>query len=1073
MAKGDVQAVVFGDDRGLLHEARDAGGTAGPDRRVQVLGGVQVWADGSRIDDGASPRTRTLLAALALARGQPVDRAVLACRLWPDSTDGQARTNLRKVLHELRGWLPDDGWLEVDQQRARLCTERVDVDVERFWAALDLGDDRAAVDSCRGTLLPGHWEDWVVEERRMFEHALAGALRRLLETTTDPAARIDTAHRLLDLDPTDEVAHRALMLAHAAAGNRALALRAYQSCTATLDLQLGVPPSPDTVAVYESIRASTAPPPTAHAGALPTVRFRSPRSRMGGLPLIGRDRELAWLQARWAAAQSADALASLVTGESGIGKTRLVEELALDCERRGVPVLRSRAYESDGSGTLLSVVDWLRHEPAVRAIARLPDRLRADLGRLLTEHAAPGADRVTGDPGEARARLFDAAASALAGIGSPLLLVLDDIHWCDADTIDFVLHLLRRGGLQGTMVAMTRRGHERPVDRGIDAKLADLRAEGILEDRTLGRLQPGDTATIARLASEQPWSDNEVAKLHIETDGLPLFVVEAARSGPGADHLTPTVKGAIERRLGHLPPLERELLEVAAVFGRRFQPIELATATGRPENDVIDAIDDLWRVGLVVAEGAEFDFGHDKFREVALAAISPARRRRLHQDVARALVSLRGSAIGPIADRLAEHYEHAGLVDDALDARRAAAHRAATIGAHAQTIQHLERALTLLGGQPSGAERDRRELDLVTDLGIAHVVRDGYGGVETQRTWARAEALNARLGTSLSASVLRGLGLAGVASCRFDRAVGYGTALCHLDDPIARVEGHYVLGVARFWQGELLAAGNHLQRAIDDYDRANSMEHRSRYGQDPEPVCLSRLAYLRTLQGRAQEGDRLMHGAATLSALLDDSLTAWYVWHWRIAMDRYLRRETVGRPPEGEPRGFFSTADREGPLWARAEAGSPGAEAALEGIAESWRAPGRCLELVKWLGVLAELRIEAGDEGRALTYLDEAERFARERGQLYWMPELARLRARALRQRGEPGCAEVARAGVEAARAMGAHGLLLRVAAEWLRCTRDRSVAEVLRGELDLVRPHHHGWDIADAEAALQDPTAS
>jgi len=1072
VAKGDVQAVVFGDDRRLLHEADDTGGTAGPGRRVQVLGGVQVWANGSRIDDGASPRTRTLLAALALARGQPVERAVLACRLWPDSTDGQARTNLRKVLHELRGWLPDDGWLEVDQQRARLCTERVEVDVERFWAALDQGDDRAAVGSCRGTLLPGHWEDWVVDERRTLEHALAGALRRLLEAADDPAARIDTAHRLLDLDPTDEVAHRALMLAHAAVGNRALALRAFQDCTAVLDLQLGVPPSADTVAAYESIRRSTATPTVAPL-ARPPVRFRSPQPRMGGLPLIGRDRELAWLQGRWAAAQSGDALASLVTGESGIGKTRLVEELSRDCEQRGVPVLRSRAYESDGSGTLLSVVDWLRHEPAIRAIAQLPDRLRTELGRLLPEHATPGDGQAAGDPAEARTRLFDAATSAVAGIGSPLLLVLDDIHWCDADTIDFVLHLLRRGGLQGAMVAMTRRGHERPVDRGIDAKLADLRSEGILDDRTLGRLQPVDTATIARLASEQPWSDHEVAKLHIETDGLPLFVVEAARSGPGADHLTATVKGAIERRLAHLAPLDRELLEMAAVFGRRFQPIELATATGRPENEVIDAIDDLWRLGLVVTEGFEFDFGHDKFREVALAAISPARRRRLHQDVARALVSLRGSAVGSVADRLAEHYEHAGLVDDAIDARRAAAHRASTIGAHAQAIQHLERALSLLGGQPAGAERDHRELELVTDLGIAHVVRDGYGGVETQRTWARAEALNARLGTSLSASVLRGLGLAGVVSCRFNRAVGYGTALCQLDDPIARVEGHYVLGVARFWQGEFPGAEHHLQQAIDGYDPANSPEHRTRFGQDPEPVCLSRLAYLRALQGRAVEGDRLMSRAAALSARLDDSLTAWYVWHWRVAMDRYLRRETVGRPPDGEARGFFATTDREGPLWARAEAGSPEAEAELEGIAESWRAPGRWLELVKWLGVLAQLRIQAGDEVRALRYLDEAERFARERGQLYWMPELARLRARALRQQGEPGCAEVARAGVEAAQAMGAHGMALRVAAEWLRCTRDRSVAEIVQGELDLVRPHHHGWDITDAEAALRELAAS
>lgn len=1037
-------------------------------RQIRLLGGVEVWSGGRRIDARANPRTRTLLAALALGRGRPLDRAGLAYRLWPESTDAQARTNLRKVVHELRGWLADDGWLEVDQHQARLCVERVEVDVERFRAALERGDEQEAVDAYRGPLLPGHWEDWVIEERRALEHELTGSLRRLLQEADDPARRMDTAHRLLELDPVDETAHRALILAHAASGNRASALSAFHRCATVLDEQLGVPPGSETVAVYESVRGG----PSAVLGAArrPAAFGRS-RRRAGGLPPVGRERELTWLAERWFAAQPDGTSAALVTGESGIGKTRLVEELAIDCGRQGAAVLRSRAYESDSGGALLSVIDWLRQEPVAESIARLPGPQRAELGRLLPEHASSDTDRPAGDPAAARARLFDAAVSALAGIGSPVLLVLDDIQWCDADTIDFVLHLLRRGRLRGVMVAMTRRSHERPVDRAIDAKLADLRCEEILEERILGRLQPVATAMIARLASDQPWSDDEVAKLHIETDGLPLFVVEAARSGPGADHLTPTVKGAIERRLAPLPPDHRELLEVAAVIGRRFEPIELATAAGRSEHDVIEAIDDLWQLGLVVAVGFEFDFGHDQFREVVTAGMGPARRRRIHGDVARALASLHGAEPGPVADRLAEHYEQAGLVDDAIEARRIAASRASTLGAHQQAIVHLERAIALLRGRPAGGERDRRELDLVTALGIAHVVGDGYGGVETQRTWARAEALNARLGASLSAPVLRGLGLAAVASCRFEPAVGYGTALCQLDDPIARIEGHYVLGVTRFWQGEFAGAEHHLQRAIDAYDPHNSLEHRARFGQDPEAVCLCRLGYLRALQGRANDADRLMDRAAAQAALLDDFLTAWYVWHWKVALDRYLRRETAGRRPGGEPQGFFSTTDREGPLWARAEAGSREAEAELESIAHSWRAPGRCLELVKWLGVLAQLRIEAADEERAFGYLDEAERFAVERSQLYWMPELSRLRARALRQRGDTACADVARAGVRAAEARGAHGMALRVAAEWLRCTSDRSVAEIVRRELERLRPHHHGWDITGAEAALREMT--
>lgn len=1039
------------------------------DRQVNLFGDVQVWADGQRIDDGASPRSRLLLAALALHRGRFVDRGELAYRLWPESTDGQARTNLRKVLHELRSWLPDDSWLEVTQRQARLRTEHVAVDVDRFLAAFERGDARSAVDVYDGPLLPGHWEDWVVDERRVLEDRVAGCFRQLLTSTADGAERTSTAQKLLRLDPTDEAAYRALMVAHMADGNRTAALRVFHTCTAVLERQLGVRPALETVGLYDSIRGAT----DGQSGAVPTWTPPTTLPRTSSLPLIGRARELEWLEGCWRSALTARPVIALVTGESGVGKTRLVDELSQNCERQGMVVLRSRAYESDGTGTLAPILDWLRHESVQRTLGQLQDRHRAELGRLLPELLRADEDQLSGDPAQARLRLFDAAAAALAGAGSPLLLVLDDLQWCDADTVDFVLHLLRRGPLLRAMVAMTRRSYERPVDRALDMKLADLRSEGVLADRLLGRLQPVSTAALARLASGATWSDNQVAKLHIETDGLPLFVVEAARTGPEADHLTPTVRGTIERRLGRLEPNHLALLEVAAVIGRRFDPIELATAADREEDRVLDAIDELWRLGLLVAEGSDFDFGHDLFREVVVTGTSPARRARLHRDVARSIVSLHGPDIGPVADRLAEHYEQGGLIDDAINARRAAAARAAVIGVHLQAIEHLERALALLADQPAGVARDRRELELVTDLGAAQVVHEGYGGAQTQRTWARAEALNVRLGGTLSAPVLRGLGLAAVSSCRLDQGVEYGWTLCGLSDPIAQIEGHYVLGVAWFWQGSFDQAEHHLRQAIADYDPARSRQHRSLYGQDPKPVCLSRLAHLLALRGRAVEADEHIRQAEFLARDLNDSLTAWYVWHWRVSLDRYLRRPVAGEPPEGSSYGFFATTDREVPLWDRAFAGDPGAEADLERITDSWRDTGRCVDLVKWLSVLAELRINNGDEARALKHLDEADAFAHDRGIAYLNPELGRLRARAMRQRAEPGCSEVAAAAVQSAQLMGAAGLALRARSELLRCTGDRSVADFIRSELDRLRPVHHGWDIDDAERALRETTVS
>ncbi len=1032
-----------------------------PQRRIRLFGDFQVWAAGHRIDQAASPRVCLLVAALSLERGQPIDRARLAFQLWPDSTDGQARTNLRKVLHELRAWLPGDSWLEADQRRARIRTESVQIDVEAFLSALERGTDETAMEHYRGPLLPGHWEDWIVEERRALERLAVDCLRRQLEAGVEPARQRDIARRLLDLDPVDEAAHRALMLATAAGGNRGAALRAFHACTAVLDRQLGVPPGPETIAVYESIRSP------AGSSAEATSQPRTPLGRAGSLALVGRDRDLDWLEKRWHAALADGRRGALIIGESGIGKTRLIEELCHRHERRRITVLRSRAYESDGGSSLVPIVDWLRHDPVDHAVEELPIRQRTELSRLLPEHAAATLPPSSGDPNRTRVALFDAVAAALAAAGSPLLLALDDLQWCDQDTVDFVIHLLHRGPVEQALVVMTRRSHERPLDDALGAKLADLQSDGVLDERRLGRLQPVSTAAIARLASDADWSDNALAQLHVETDGLPLFVVEAARTGPAGDHLTPTVKGTIERRLTQLDPGQRLLLEVASIIGRRFEPIELANAARIGEDDVIDAIDELWRLGLLVSVGSEFDFGHDQFREVVAAAVSPARRRRVHRDVAEMLVALRGPEIDPIADRLSEHYELAGLPEEAIDARRSAAARASTIGAHPLAIQHVSQALQLLTEQPAGIERDRCELALVTDLGIAQAVHSGYGSLEAQATWARAEALNVRLGTTLSAPVLRGLAMAAVASCRLDRAATYCETLCLSSDPIAEVEGHYAFGVTRFWQGRFDEAEQHLRQAIEGYDPANSPEHRSLYGQDPKAVCLARLAHLLVLRGRAVEADGFLERAETLADQLDDSLTAWYVWHWRVNIDRYLGRATVSEPPEGPSHGFFATSDREAPLWEAALAGNREAERSLEQIAEAWRDDGRCLELTKWLAVLAGLRLQAGEGAPALRYLDEAEAFARERGQLYWTPELGRLRAMALRMQGDRRCVEAAAGAVATAEAMGAAGMALRAEAELLRCTDQSTVADRLRHRLAELRPVHHGWDVDDAAAAL------
>lgn len=1031
-------------------------------REIQLLGGVRVCLEGARIEADASPRAILLLTALALEGGRPVDRGELAYLLWPESSDQQARTNLRKVVHELRSWL-DDTWVEIDQRRLRLRTENVRVDIDVFRTAIDVGDDRAAGEVYGGPLLPGTWDDWVIEQRRVLEDLALHALHRELENCPDPADQISVAQRILRIDRVDELAHRSLIEAQAAVGNRSGALRAFHTCTTVLDRELGVRPGPETLAAYETIRTG------GPAGEAAVAR---PEGRRPLAILIGREVELTWLTEHWnAVASDGGRKAALVAGESGIGKSRLVDAFATQRERERVVVLRSRAYETDAGRTLAPVMDWIRALADRDVVDRLAAHHRRELARLLPQFepsSDPSLDPPSfRDPADARALLFDATAAALAAADPPLLVVVDDIQWCGPDTIDFLGHLLRRGPVERMLLALTRRDHEQPADSDLDRKLADLRAEGLLDDRRLARLQPVHTAQLARATTDHDWTAHDVAQLHVETAGHPLFVIEVAKAGPGGEHLTSTVRGVIERRLGRLNAQARELLDVAAVFGRRFSTEELAHAARTDEDTVIDALDELWQLELVVAEGVEFDFGHDLFRETVLAGLSPARSAQLHRRVAAALVAGGDGTNETIADRLAEHYERAGMPDETIGALALAANRANTIGIHDRAIHYLERALDLLASRPESPTRDRVELDLLTDLGAAHAVVTGYGSEDALRTWERASAISGRLGTTLSGPVLRGLALATIADCRFERAIELGRSLCALDDPIAKVEGDYVLGVTRHWQGDFRSAERHLLAAMAAYDPAAAPVHRALYGQDPKAVCACRLAAVRFDQGRGIEADELLDEAETLADSLEHNLTQWYVWSYRQIIDRAVGRPTTRRPPPGEPQGFFLAGDPTGTLWQDALAGIPGAAEALDAIVDGWRRDGHHLQRAHWLLAVAELRLRRDDPAAALMAIDEADAFTTERGQGFATPDLHRLRAWALRVQGDDRAADWARSAVQRAEQMEAAGTALRARTELLRCTSDAVVADEVSAALDALRSTHHGRDMTDAEAAL------
>jgi len=313
--------------------------------QIQLFGHFLLRSDKAPVASFDSPRLQALLAYLLLHREAPHPRQLLAFRLWPDTPEAQARANLRTALHRLRRALPDaDQFLEVEVQTVLWRSDAPFVlDVAEFEGALgeaaraegrgDRAGQRlalqAAVDLYRGDFLPGCYDEWLLPERERLRLRFSGALEQLLlllETARDYRAAIRYAQRLLQHDPLHETTYQHLMRLHALSGDQASALRAYLTCAAVLERELGAAPSPATRAAYEALRRPV--PAPAEPSARPTPP--APERRRENLPIaltsfVGRAREVAEARRMFGTGR----LLTL-TGAGGSGKSRLALAVAAE-----------------------------------------------------------------------------------------------------------------------------------------------------------------------------------------------------------------------------------------------------------------------------------------------------------------------------------------------------------------------------------------------------------------------------------------------------------------------------------------------------------------------------------------------------------------------------------------------------------------------------------------------------------------------------------------------------------------------------------------------------------------------
>ena len=479
-----------------------------------------------------------------------------------------------------------------------------------------------------------------------------------------------------------------------------------------------------------------------------------------------------------------------------------------------------------------------------------------ELARLLPELAphVPPPEPLPED--ELRSRLFAAIMGALLAAGAPLLLIVDDAQWADRQSLRVVHYLVRAAPSARLLVAATARREELDTGHPLAALAAALGASRRFSEIELGRLGREQTALLAARVGDAPLDAAELERLYGDSEGNPLFVVEALQ--PDAPATAEKVQAVIAGRLAQLSPPAAELAGIAASIGRAFTVDVLAAAAGGlDEPAFVDALDELWRRGIVRAHGPNaYDFSHGRIRDGAYAALGPPRRRQAHLAVARALELSEGAP----AAALALHYEHAGATAEAVRWHERAAEAAQWLHAHADAVDALERALRLSEDLPPGPGTAVLRLRLLTALPAPLVAHESYASGRMAQVHTRALRLAEQLGSEPEPPLIWSLALAALTRGEWAAARNFGERLrarAERDgDEVLWVESDYILGIAAYWPGQLDRARAHFDAAIQRFRPARRRAHVLRYGQDPELVVRTRLAHTLWLLGHEHDADR-------------------------------------------------------------------------------------------------------------------------------------------------------------------------------------------------------------------------
>jgi class 3 adenylate cyclase/tetratricopeptide (TPR) repeat protein len=626
-------------------------------------------------------------------------------------------------------------------------------------------------------------------------------------------------------------------------------------------------------------------------------------------PFVGRAEELALLMERWTRAKEGEGQLVLLSGEAGIGKSRitrmLMERLADEPHRR----LRYQCSPYHTSTPLYPIIERLQQDAGIAkgdaAAVRL-SKLEALLAGADDDPAAnlklfadllsiDVAGQVPLEPDlQRRKRLtFEALIGRFLGLAreSPVVMLFEDLHWADPTTLDLLSELATRTQQEPILAVMTFRPD-------FEVSWSGQPHVTTLALTRLTRRQ--SEAMVLQLTSGEPLPDPVMKQILDKTEGIPLFVEELTKevlesgilargeegytlAGPLTSLAIPSsLQDSLMARLDRLTPV-REVAQIGAVIGREFPHALLARVTEVDANELNEALTQLTSAELIFRRGtppdATYVFKHALVQDAAYKSLLNTRRRQLHQTIAQLLESDSPEIARVQPELLAEHFTEAGLAEEAIDYWLRAGRHSAARGAYVEAIRQLTKGLELLATLPDGPERARTEIDIRVALGVPLLSGLAGASAEAEQNYLRAQDLCNRTGEIESLfPVLFGLWMCSMLSSDMPRMCRLADELLVLGqrqpDTGRRIEAHHCQWTSRFLGGELAAALEHAENGMALY--RSEEHHQLAYtygGHDPGTCCRNVSAFVLCMRGYLDQARQRIEASLTLSRQFGHSTT--------------------------------------------------------------------------------------------------------------------------------------------------------------------------------------------------------